>query len=242
MGDKSKNHAPQSTADKPTAVRDHRQAPSIKSMPNMPEPAQQNDPTKLSDEQLVELYRNGHEAVFEQLIGRYDRELLNFLIRFLGDRAAAQDVFQETFLQVHLAADQFDSDRRFKPWLFTIAANKGRDFLRRKRRRPAAPLDAPIGSDGKDGQTFIDLLQDDLPLPDTTASSNEIAEIVRAAVDEMPDHLREILLLAYFQKLAYGEIAEVLEIPLGTVKSRLHTAVGTFAKAWKSKNPPQDSA
>src|ERR1051326_520947 len=85
-----------------------------------------------TDEQLMERYRHGHTPAFEALIQRYQQELFNFLARFLGDRVAAEDVFQETFMQVHTSAGSFDAERRFKPWLFTIAANKGRDHLRRR--------------------------------------------------------------------------------------------------------------
>src|SRR5687767_2162997 len=83
-----------------------------------------------ADEQLLAEYRAGDKTKFAVLVLRYQRELYHFLVRFLGDRAAAEDVFQETFLQVHQSADQFDPSRRFRPWLFTIAANKARDLIR----------------------------------------------------------------------------------------------------------------
>lgn len=190
---------------------------------------------KVSDEQLIDRYRVGETQAFEALIQRYRQELFHFLIRFAGNRAAAEDVFQETFLQVHLSIETFDTSRRFKPWLFTIAANKARDYLRRMARRPAAPLSAPVGE--ADGQTFADFLEADLPQPGDAMEDAEMADRVRQAVEQMPDHLREILLLSYFQKFSYNQIAEVLGIPLGTVKSRLHAAVGTFAQKWKSLNP-----
>ncbi len=193
----------------------------------------------MKDEELLSAYREGHTDVFRTLIERYRQELFNFLVRFLGNRAAAEDIFQETFLQVHISADTFDVEKRFKPWLFTIAANKGRDFMRKRARRPAVPLDAPVGADGDRGQSFVDLLKDDLALPDENMEKSELEDRVKGAVEELPDHLREILLLAYFQKFAYADIADVLEIPLGTVKSRLHTAVGTFAKLWKKMNPKE---
>src|ERR1043165_9090177 len=87
-----------------------------------------------SDEYLLDSYLRGDRAAFTTLMGRYSNELLHFLTRFLGSRAAADDVFQETFLQIHLSADTFDSERRFKPWLFTIAANKARDYHRKHSR------------------------------------------------------------------------------------------------------------
>jgi len=158
-----------------------------------------------------------------------------FLMRFVGRRAAAEDVFQEAFLQVHLSIDSFDTSRRFKPWLFTIAANKARDYLRRKSTRTAAQLTAPVDSDNEGGKQFLDLMEDDLPLPESNAVDNETRDLVRQTVEELPDHLREILLLAYFHRFPYKEIAEMLGVPLGTVKSRLHAAVGTFGTLWKKR-------
>lgn len=208
----------------------------------MPESGVKPTVDQPSDEQLMERYRRGHKPAFEQLIERYRHELFNFLSRFLGDRVAAEDVFQETFLQVHVSADSFDAQRRFKPWLFTIAANKGRDYLRRRVRRPAAEINAPVGGDEDRGQSFIDLMEADLPGPEDQLDRAELRERVARTVQRMPPHLREILLLAYFQQLSYGDIAQGLKIPLGTVKSRLHTAVGAFAKLWKEQNPEPGAA
>ncbi len=193
----------------------------------------------LSDEQLVELYRGGREEAFTELVKRYQRELFHFLVRFLSSRAAAEDVFQEAFLQVHISIDSFDTSRRFRPWLFTISANKARDWLRRNRSGPAS-LSAPAGSGGSapasddDGQVaFVDLMEADLPRPADEAQRQEIRELVQRTVALMPEHLREVLLLAYFHRFAYKEVAEMLGIPLGTVKSRLHAAVATFSQIWK---------
>ena len=209
----------------------------------MVEPAAQPELTGLRDEELLERYRKGREDALETLIERYRQELFNLLVRFTGDRVAAEDVFQEAFMQIHQSADSFDETRNFKPWLFTIAANKARDYMRRRSRRPAAPLDAPVGgAGGEAGQTFVDLLQADLPMPDDRMERAELAQRVQDTIAALPEHLREILLLSYFQQFSYNEIADVLQIPLGTVKSRLHTAVATFAKAWKKQNPVDDSA
>jgi RNA polymerase sigma-70 factor (ECF subfamily) len=197
-----------------------------------PEPRAPDD---LTDEQLVGRYRAGEVPAYEQLVQRYRQELFHFLIRFSGNRAAAEDLFQEAFLQVHLSLESFDLSKRFRPWLFTIAANKARDYLRKNSRRQAAPLSALVDEGRDDGRAFIDLLEADLPLPAQDAEENEQRELVRQTVAALPDHLREVLILAYFNQFAYKEIAEMLSIPLGTVKSRLHAAVGTFAQLWRSR-------
>ncbi|MEX0885197.1 MAG: sigma-70 family RNA polymerase sigma factor [Phycisphaeraceae bacterium] len=191
--------------------------------------------SEMSDEQVVARYRAGHAPAFEVLVRRFRQELLHFLIRFVGNRAAAEDLFQETFLQVHLSIETFDLSRNFKPWLFTIAANKARDWLRRNSRQQAAPLSALVDQSQEDGRTFIDLLEADLPLPTEDLERQETRELVQEVVEALPDHLREVLLLAYFNRFAYKDIASMLGIPLGTVKSRLHTAVGTFAELWKAR-------
>ncbi len=211
------------------------------------------DIDRRTDEELLEAYRTGEAAAFPTLIQRYHDDLLRFLVRISGSRATAEDAFQETFLQVHLSAETFDISRKFKPWLFTIAANKARDALRKNSRRRALDLSAPIsqngggngggGSSGGDqgGRTFVDLLEIDVPAPGARIEDEEQAGLVQQAVDSLPWSLREILLLAYFQRMSYGQIADSLEIPLGTVKSRLHAAVAAFAKKWqqvsKSKKP-----
>ncbi|MBX3385393.1 MAG: sigma-70 family RNA polymerase sigma factor [Phycisphaeraceae bacterium] len=192
-----------------------------------------------TDEQLVSDYRSGRSEAFEELVRRHHDDLLRFLIRLVGNRALAEDAFQEAFLQVHLSAETFDTSRRFKPWLFTIAANKGRDALRKSLRRRTLDLSAPVGgpsADSSDGgaRTFVDLMEIDVDPPDRALDEAERSQLVQRAVDQMPPTLREILLLAYFQRLPYNQIADSLQIPLGTVKSRLHAAVAAFAKQWKA--------
>ena len=196
------------------------------------------DAPDVTDEQLVEAYRNGDNASFATLVGRYQRELFHFLVRFLGNRAAAEDVFQEAFLQVHQSAHQFDLSRRFRPWLFTIAANKARDLLRSQSRRPTSPLQASIGGD-EDGGEFIDLMQAITDLPDSALQKEELQQSVQKSVMAMPEHLREILLLSYFHQFPYKQISDILDIPLGTVKSRLHAAVAHFADRWRAANAPE---
>lgn len=186
-----------------------------------------------TDEQLLAAHRKGDSTALRRLVERHEADLFRFLYRLTGDRQAAEDAFQEAFLQVHLSAERFDVSRRFRPWLFTIAANKARDLLRKKARRSELPLSAPTGiEDGR--ATFADLMALDQPGPDEALSSQERDRMVQQAIQRLPWALREILLLAYFQRLSYAQIAEDLGIPLGTVKSRLHSAVASFAKHWQA--------
>lgn len=193
-----------------------------------------------TDEALMYAYRNGETGAMTELVRRYENELLGFLVRLLGNRASAEDVFQETFVQIHLSVDVFDVSRRFKPWLFTIAANKGRDYYRKHGKHGlAADLSAPVrrSDGGGDGLTFVDLLEGEIPDLVDELNSEELRIQVREVLNLVPFSLREVILLAYFQKMSYQQIAESLGIPLGTVKSRLHSAVATFADQWKQIHP-----
>jgi RNA polymerase sigma-70 factor (ECF subfamily) len=191
-----------------------------------------NDPGAKTDERLIEDYLEGDHAALQSIIERYHDDLMRFLRRMTGSHALAEDVFQDTFLQIHQSIRTFDTSRRFKPWLFTIAANKARDALRRDKRRKAASLSANAT---EDGPAFVDLMAIDLPGPELPLEHAERNALVQSAIDDMPLRQREILLLAYFQRLSYQQIADLFGIPLGTVKSRLHAAVASFAKRWQAQ-------
>jgi len=191
------------------------------------------NPTPVPDRQLLQRYLAGEPEACGALIRRYEKELFRFLVRFTGDAALAEDIFQETFLQLHLSAQAFDMSKRLKPWLFTIAANKARDAMRRRYRRQAAPLDAPVSATAGRA-TYGDLMPADVPAPQETLANQETRQAVQSIVSRMPENLRAVLLLSYFHDFPYQQIADILGVPLGTVKSRLHAAVRHFARRWKA--------
>lgn len=186
-----------------------------------------------TDETLLQSHLDGDPKALESLIRRHSGELHGFLTRFLGSSSAADDVFQETFLQVHLSAEGFDSERRFKPWLYTIAANKARDFHRRRKRRAMTSLSTPIADRSGSETPLADMIESAGEAPSAPAEHADESEAIRAVVDSLPDHHREILMLSYFHRMSYQQISEVLSIPLGTVKSRLHSAVALFSERWR---------
>jgi len=195
-----------------------------------------------TDERLLQDYLRGKPGSFELLVRRHAPELHQFVVRFTGDSAAAEDVVQESFLQVHTSADQFDAHRRFKPWLFTIAANKARDYLRRRTRRREVPADAHLNEDGDAGPRFVQLLSAENEAPDEELAAEEKRRLVRTVLDSMPEKLREVLVLAYYHRFPYKDIGEVVGIPLGTVKSRLHAAVVHFGERYREAVAETESA
>jgi len=182
-----------------------------------------------TDEDLLLAYRSsGDRGAFEQLVGRYETELYSYLRNYLGHAQMAEDAFQATFLQVHLKCEQFEPGRKVRPWLYTVATNQAIDAQRRNRRHRMVSLDrrrSMDGPDDEDGGTLMNLLDSRDTDPIEQFAIGEDSQAVRAAVDELPESLRRVVLLVYFQGLKYREAAEVLSIPVGTVKSRLHTAV-----------------
>ena len=190
--------------------------------------------TQVSDSMLLQQFLDGNSEAFSALVERYQHNLYTFLARFVGDTALAEDVFQETFLQVYQSAPMFDMTRQFRPWLFTVAANKARDALRSRKRRSAAPLDATISGTQDTKNTYAALLPSEIPSPDEISMNLEMRQSVQAIIDQLPENYRIVLILSYFQEIPHKDIAEILGVPVGTVKSRLHGAVGLFAQKWKA--------
>ena len=187
----------------------------------------------LTDAELLTRYTAGEEAAFREIVDRYKNGLYAFLGKFLNRHDLVEDVFQETFLQLFSSRESFDMNRPLRPWLFTIAANKAKDALRKWRRTSAVPIGTMADSQELSFDDMLNTVASDNTLPSDELLKSETASLVGQIMSGMPDNLREILLLSYFQRFSYKQMAEILGIPIGTVKSRLHTAVGRFAKDWK---------
>jgi RNA polymerase sigma-70 factor, ECF subfamily len=186
-----------------------------------------------SDEELLERFRKGRREAFAVLVRRYEGELYGYLRRYLGDGDLAEDVFQNTFLQVFTKLGQYDASRPVRPWLYTIATHQAIDALRRQSRHQAVSLDQEREElAGADVAQLLGLLESRGPGPLEQLHADERRQLVRASVDRLPDFLRQVVVLAYYQGLKYKDVADVLEIPVGTVKSRLHTALFRLHEAW----------
>ena len=192
------------------------------------------DLKKMTDGELLSLYIEGDEAAFREIVNRYKNGLYAFLRMFLNRRELVEDVFQETFLQLFTSKDSFDTDRPLRPWLFTIAANKAKDALRKWQRKNAIPIGTMTDSEELSFDDILNSVTSNGTMPYEELQRDETALRVRRIIADMPENLREILIFAYFNKFSYKQMAEILSIPIGTVKSRLHTAVGRFAKEWKA--------
>ena len=181
-----------------------------------------------ADEDLMLALKTGDEGAFTELMRRHRGPIVNFVNRLIGDRDRAEDLAQEVFLRVYRHAGTYRVTARFTTWLYTIASNLGKNELRnRARRRNVSMEDSPR-----------ELRQDDYHLgtredflgPDRISDLNDRQRKVRAAIDSLPEHFRMMLVLRDLEGFTYEEIASMLDLPLGTVKSRINRARLEFKK------------
>src|SRR4051794_23035466 len=191
-----------------------------------------------SDEDLLSRYRDSADPDdFNELVRRYERELYRYLARYLGNPSMAEDVFQNTFLQVHLKRALYENGRPVRPWLYSIATHQAVDALRKAGRHPTVSLDQRTATAGDtDAGSLVDLLVSSAEGPLAELQEEERRQWVRESVAQLPEVLRQTLILAYHQDLKYREIADILKIPVGTVKSRLHAALAKLQQMARSAN------
>ena len=172
------------------------------------------------DEELVRLHLQGDRYAFRELVDRYTRPLYNLAYRYTGDRMEAENISQETFLRVYQALPVSRLDLPFKPWLLRIAANLCRDWARKKR----PDLFSHLAGEEEGQPSIIEEWVDGRPLPLDRVETQELAEMLRRAVMELPEPYRMVITLRYTEGLSYQEIATIQEIPVNTVRTHLFRA------------------
>ncbi len=186
-----------------------------------------------SDEELLNRFRNGQRELFGVLVRRYQRELYGYLRRYLGDANLADDVFQSAFLQVFTKINQYEPGRPVRPWLYTIATNQAIDALRRAGRHPTVSLEQCSGeAENGEERSLVDMIETRETGPLEQSHLEERRLMIRACVDQLPEFLRQVVILVYYQGLKYREVADIMRVPVGTIKSRLHTALIKLQETW----------
>ena len=179
-----------------------------------------------SDEELIDAFRRGERAALGELARRYERPLLGLARGLLGyDDQGACDAIQETWVRVIRFAGSFNGQSRFRTWLYRVAINQCRNLWAARPKAVIASDSEPVNIDSE-------------PPPDHTASEAEYAERVRAAVEALSPEARAVVLLCYHSGMNHAQAAEILEIPVGTVKSRLHAALEELRARLKTENQP----
>jgi len=170
------------------------------------------------DLELVVSCQNGRMECFSELVDRYQARIYNVAYRMVHNREEAEDITQETFINVYRALDTFKGNR-FSPWIYKIASNLCLDHLRR--RKPATvSIDAPIGPEGD----MTREIAGETGRPEDETMTAALGLDIQRAIDRLPEKYRTVTVLRHIEDLTYDEIAEALSLPLGTVKTRLFRA------------------
>jgi RNA polymerase sigma-70 factor (ECF subfamily) len=177
-----------------------------------------------SDEELMLRYRDGDTGALETLYERYEKPLFDFIYRMVPNPTDTETLFQETFLRVVRARRKYQATARFKTWLFQIAVNLCRDRTRRMKHRSHLSLNSPISSQEGCRAEIQDLVPDPTPGVDKTVEDGELETAVKGAVRSLPEDEYLVVTLKEYQGLKYSEIAEIMNRPIGTLKSINHRA------------------
>ena len=188
---------------------------------------------KNDDARLIRAYLNGKDKAFELLFRRYERPLFSFILRFVGERRSAEDMFQQTWYKVLQNLASYRERGAFSSWLFGIANNCCIDYLRKKN---AAKIDDTMSESGKHA------LASDDPLPDDALQNQEGSEWLQSAIEQLPFNQKQVVLLRIYGEMPFKDIAESLSCSLNTVLGRMHYGVTNLKKyAKKFEKVPDDS-
>jgi RNA polymerase sigma-70 factor (ECF subfamily) len=168
----------------------------------------------MTDEQIISRVRGGETRLFAELVQRYQDTVFGMALRFVGSRGDAEDVAQEVFLRVYRGLDSFKGDAKFTTWLYRITFNLCADWLRRNRRadRRAAAIEEAAAIEDRRVNLEEGILE------------SEKRDRIRRALDGLDERYRSVVMLLYYQKMSYEQIAAVLELPVKTVETRLYRA------------------
>lgn len=183
-------------------------------------------PSMIPDGDLVRRCLDGEEEAYRLLVQRYQRPIYSLVHRMVSSPDDATDLTQETFVKVFRALDQFDPARNFSSWIYKIASNQAIDYLRKRKLRTIS-----IHADPEDNDRPALDLEDPGPPPDSRLDASLRREHLAGFVERLAPHYKVVVELRYQQQRSYEEITEILELPLGTVKARLHRAHNQL-KAW----------
>ncbi|GGL64493.1 RNA polymerase sigma factor SigW [Sporolactobacillus putidus] len=170
------------------------------------------------EKRLIRRVKKGDHQAFAELVDRYKNSVFAICLRMVGNRQEAEDLSQETFIRAYKHIDQFDNDRNFSTWLFRIATNLSIDSLRRK--KPSVSLDAELP--GAEGLALKELLSGGETMPDEQIVRAEMEKIIQHEISLLPEKYRSAVILKYIEDLSLKEISEIMGIPVGTVKTRIH--------------------
>ena len=177
-----------------------------------------------ADALLVERARRGEPRAFEMLVVKYRRRVERLIARMVRDAALVEDIAQETFIRAYRALPQFRGESAFYTWLYRIAVNTTKKALLELRRDPVVAESALVSPEEGEEPSRAENVLSDGETPEAVLASKEIAATVNSAIDALSEELRQAIVLREIEGLSYEEIAEVMNCPIGTVRSRIFRA------------------
>jgi len=175
---------------------------------------------KDTDKELVRRIKKGDKQAFDLLFSRYQHKILNLVSRYLRDQQDVEDVTQEAFIKAFRALPRFRGESAFYTWLYRIAINTAKNHLVARSRRPPG---VDVDVDDAEFMDGTDVLRDS-ESPEAALSRDQLAKVINATLSELPDDLRSAVTLREFDGLTYEQIAEIMDCPVGTVRSRIFRA------------------
>jgi RNA polymerase sigma-70 factor, ECF subfamily len=172
----------------------------------------------------------GDQSAFAELVELYKDKVFQICYRMLGNRHEAEDISQEAFIRAYVNIETFNQKRKFSTWLFRIATNLCIDRIRKK--KPDYYLDAEVA--GTDGLTMYSQVAADVKMPEVEVENMELQETIQKEISKLPEKYRSVIVLKYIEELPLQEISEILDMPLGTVKTRVHRGREALRKQLKS--------
>ncbi|MDQ3062112.1 MAG: sigma-70 family RNA polymerase sigma factor [Acidobacteriota bacterium] len=179
---------------------------------------------KLSDHQLIEATKSGDEVAFGEIMRRYRSPITNYIYRFLNDYEEAVDLAQETFVRVYFALERYHTEYAFSTYIYRIATNLAISEIRRRKRRRLVSLTGLFQYDNEEAQDFNP--PDEKSLPDENLIESEQSQTIARAIATLPEKYRAPIILRDIEGRSYEEIAQIMELGLGTTKSRISRARG----------------
>jgi RNA polymerase sigma-70 factor, ECF subfamily len=162
--------------------------------------------------------KNGDQNAFAEIVEFYKDKVFQICYRMLGNRHEAEDIAQEAFIRAYVNIHSYDLNKKFSTWLYRIATNLSIDRIRKK--KPDYYLDAELA--GSDGLTMYSQVAADVTLPEDELETMELQELIQAEILKLPDKYRSVIVLKYIEEFSLKEIGEILDLPVGTVKTRIH--------------------
>lgn len=180
------------------------------------------DYKKLTDQEVVVYARQGRETAYRELIGRYQRPVFSLIYRLVRDREKSEDLSQETFIKVMNALDRYDPSYKFSSWIFKIAHNTSLDHLRKKEPETLSLDGSPHAETASEIEASTLTAVSSNESPEDFTSSRELGGFLEVAIAKLRPEYRTAIILCHVEGRPYEEIAEIMEVPLGTVKTYIH--------------------